>query len=257
MVRPTQSLPRHPDRAMDLPMSTVIEQTTASLTGLAPLRNGDQLDQRAFHERYAAMPEDFRAELIGGTVFVPSPVSKLHARYHALIMTWSGTYSIYTPGTELLDNGTVILDDENEPQPDAVLRIADEYGGDSFTTEAGYVAGAPELHIEVAYGSESIDLNRKLQEYERTGVGEYLVLVVRDKTVRSFVLEEDAYAEQSLPADRIWRSQRFPGLWLDVAALFEDRGPDLLQTLQRGLDSAEHRDFVQSLEERGPQKADT
>ena len=203
------------------------------------------------------MPEDFRAELIGGTVFVPSPVSRLHARYHALIMTWSGTYSIHTPGTELLDNGTVILDEENEPQPDAVLRIADEYGGASFTTEAGYVAGAPELHIEVAYGSESIDLNRKLQEYERTGVGEYLVLVVRDKTVRSFVLADDAYAEQSLPTDRIWRSQRFPGLWLDVAALFEDRGPDLLQTLQCGLDSPEHRDFAQSLKDRGPAKSET
>jgi Uma2 family endonuclease len=237
-------------------MSTVIEQKTASSIGLAPLRNGDRLDRRTFHQRYAAMPEDFRAELIGGIVFVPSPVSKLHALYHALIITWSGTYSIHTPGTELLDNGTVILDDENEPQPDAVLRIADEHGGESFTTEDGYIAGAPELHVEVAYGSESIDLNRKFQEYERTGIGEYLVLMLRDKTVRNFVLADDAYVEQSLPADRTWRSQRFPGLWLDVAALFENRGPDLLQTLQRGLDSPEHRDFVQSLTERGPQKAD-
>lgn len=203
------------------------------------------------------MPEDFRAELIGGTVFVPSPVSRFHANYHADLMGILFNYRIATPGVNVLDNGTVILDDENEPQPDAVLRIADEYGGASFTTEAGYVAGAPELHIEVAYGSESIDLNRKLQEYERTGVGEYLVLIVRDKTVRSFVLAEDAYAEQSLPTDRIWRSQRFPGLWLDVAALFEDRGPDLLQTLQRGLDSTEHREFVKSLEERGPRKADS
>jgi Uma2 family endonuclease len=242
---------------MILLMPTVIEQTTASSIGLAPLRNGDQLDQRTFHERYAAMPEDFRAELIGGTVFVPSPVSKLHARYHAVLMGVMFNYEVATPGTELLDNGTVILDDENEPQPDAVLRIADEYGGESFTTDAGYVAGAPELHIEVAYGSESIDLNRKLQEYERTGVGEYLVLVVRDKTVRSFVLADDAYAGQSLPTDRIWRSQRFPGLWLDVAALFEDRGLDLLQTLQRGLDSPEHREFVQSLEQRGRQSSDS
>lgn len=203
------------------------------------------------------MPEDFRAELIGGTVFVPSPVNRVHAATQAQIMGCVANYSIHTGGVEPLDHPTVILDDENEPQPDAVLRIADEYGGASFTTEAGYVAGAPELQIEVAYGSESIDLNRKLQEYERTRVGEYLVLFVRDKTVRSFVLAEDAYAEQSLPADRIWRSQRFPGLWLDVAALFEDRGPDLLQTLQRGLGSPEHREFVQSLQERGPQKADT
>lgn len=237
-------------------MSTVLQATTAESTGTVPVRNGDHLDQPTFHRRYAAMAGDFRAELIGGIVFVSSPVSRTHATCQAQLIGCLANYSIQTGGVDALDHPTVILDDENEPQPDAVLRIADEYGGGSFTTDAGYVAGAPELHIEVAYGSESIDLNRKLQEYERTGVGEYLVLVVRDKTVRSFVLADDAYAEQSLPTDRIWRSQRFPGLWLDVAALFEDRGPDLLQTLQRGLGSQEYTEFVQALAQRGPQQGD-
>jgi hypothetical protein len=33
-----------------------------------PLENGDRLDQPTFHARYERMPEDFRAELIGGIV---------------------------------------------------------------------------------------------------------------------------------------------------------------------------------------------
>jgi hypothetical protein len=38
-----------------------------------PLENGDRLDQRTFHARYVRMPENCRAELIGGIVFMASP----------------------------------------------------------------------------------------------------------------------------------------------------------------------------------------
>jgi Uma2 family endonuclease len=231
-------------------MSTVLELEPTTVAALVPLRNGDQLDQATFHERYEAMPEDFRAELIGGIVFVASPVSKWHARCHASVIGVMFNYEAATPGVELLDNGTVILDDENEPQPDAILRIDDDYASDSQTTETGYISGPPELHVEIAYSSESIDLHLKLQAYEQAGVGEYLVAIVRDKTVRSFQLVDDAYVEQALPEDRVWRSQRFPGLWLDVAALFENRRQDLLATLQQGLDSTEARQFREQLTSR-------
>jgi Uma2 family endonuclease len=223
------------------------DQSAVSSSALPPLRNGDRLDQHTFHERYAAMPDNFRAELIGGIVFVSSPVSKPHAKYHGRMTGLLFHYEAATPGVEFLDNSTVILDDESEPQPDCVLRIDDGYGGRSFTTEDEYVAGPPELQVEVAYSSESIDLNRKRQEYERTGVAEYLVIVVNDRTVRSFLLEGEAYVEQSLPEDRIWRSRLFPGLWVDVTALFEKRSSDLLETLQHGLASEEHQAFVRKL----------
>jgi hypothetical protein len=52
-------------------MATAIKRTRART--LPPLANGDHLDQRTFHARYEAMPEDFRAELIGGIVYMTSP----------------------------------------------------------------------------------------------------------------------------------------------------------------------------------------
>lgn len=52
----------------------------------APLEAGDHLDQPTFHARYKAMPAAFYAELIGGLVLVPSPLSSAHGFYHAMVM---------------------------------------------------------------------------------------------------------------------------------------------------------------------------
>src|SRR5208337_4277608 len=67
---------------------------------LPSLEAGDHLDQKTFHERYEAMPEDFRAELIGGIVFVPSPLKRPHSRSHGLLIHWLFEYEDATPGVE-------------------------------------------------------------------------------------------------------------------------------------------------------------
>ena len=59
-----------------------------SVPHLPPLEAGDHLDQATFHARYEAMPPDFRAELIGGVVFVPSPLRSEHGESHAWL--WGG-----------------------------------------------------------------------------------------------------------------------------------------------------------------------
>src|SRR5437660_1180482 len=92
--------------------------------GIPPLEPGDHLDQKTFHERYEAMPADVRAELIGGTVFLSSPLKKPHGRTHKLLIRWVDEYEEATPGTEAFDNASTILDPEAEPQPgaDGILR---------------------------------------------------------------------------------------------------------------------------------------
>src|SRR6266851_320525 len=85
---------------------------------LPHLEAGDHLDQATFHKRYEAMPSGFRAELVGGVVFVPSPRRSEHGEYHALVMGWLTHYWIATPGTEAWNSATAILGDFSEPQPD-------------------------------------------------------------------------------------------------------------------------------------------
>jgi hypothetical protein len=71
-----------------------------------------------------------KAELIEGVVYVPSPVrQQWHGRPHGHLITWLGLYEARTPGVEMGDNSTVRLDLDNEPQPDALLLIAPDRGG--------------------------------------------------------------------------------------------------------------------------------
>ena len=53
-------------------------------------------------------------------------------------------YRRATPGVHALSNATVQLDDQGEPQPDVLLRIRPERGGQS-RTEGKYIGGGPRI----------------------------------------------------------------------------------------------------------------
>src|SRR6516165_3930868 len=113
-------------------MSTVSRSRTRSVRSeLALLHNGDHLTQPEFHRRYETYPEDVKFELIGGIVYMASPLFCDHGTYHpelSLVLTF---YKAATPGVEVADNMTTILGEESEPQPDLMLRLLTEYGGQS------------------------------------------------------------------------------------------------------------------------------
>src|SRR5205085_1800502 len=98
----------------------------------------------------------------------------------------------------------------------------------------------------------SIDLNTKLDVYRRNGVVEYLVWRVVDRAIDWFVLRQSRYDRLALSADGIYRSEVFPGLWLDPAALTRFDLSTVLQILQRGLESPEHETFVAKLRSSKP-----
>jgi Uma2 family endonuclease len=212
------------------------------------LRNGDHMTREEFHRAYEQMPESFRAELIGGIVFVGAPLKRRHGRHHVWLGGVYWTYEVNTPGVEVSDNTTVMLGDEGEPQPDLYLRIMPEFGGQSRTTDDDYVAGPPELIAEVADSSRAIDLHRKRRDYSRYGVLEYLVVCVREQRLRWFDLRADQ--ELTLEADGVVRVRTFPGLWIDGNALFGKDYARLMATLQGGLETPEHAAFVRQLASR-------
>ena len=155
-------------------MATVESDTTqpaipAAVGRIPELQAGDHLTRLEFERRYSAMPEVKKAELIEGVVYMPSPVShEDHSRPHSMLATWLGTYWYATPGTDAGTTPTVRLDLENEPQPDALLRILPQSGGRS-RDENKYIAGPPELVVEVAASSVSYDLHEKLARTSATG----------------------------------------------------------------------------------------
>jgi Uma2 family endonuclease len=215
-----------------------------------PLYNGDRLTQAEFHRRYEAYPEDVKFELIGGTVYMASPLRRPHGSYHPKLSGLLFLYEAATPGVEVLDNTTTILGEESEPQPDLALRILPEFGGQSRTNAKEYIVGAPELLAEVAHSSEAIDMHQKKDDYQRAGVREYIVLCLREKQMHWFSFK--AEGEITPDAQGIYRSRTFPGLWIDGNALLAPNLSRLMRVVRQGLASPEHAAFVKRL--RGAKK---
>ena len=216
------------------------------------LEPGDHLDQRTFHARYETMPEDVKAELIGGVVYMPAALRRHHGRASGLLIHWLRAYEDDTPGVELYDNATTIMGEDSEPQPDACLIIQPECGGQMQITADDYLQGAPELIGEVASSTEAYDLHSKKRDYERAGVREYLVIALRQQAVLRFVNLGGRFEQQLPDADGLIRSTVFPGLWLDPAALLALDGRRVLDVLRQGLATPEHAAFAARLAARRP-----
>ncbi|QDU27429.1 hypothetical protein ETAA8_25160 [Anatilimnocola aggregata] len=234
-------------------MSTVFFQSLPSpVTPIAeqapPLQSGDRLTRDEFERRYSVAPSHIRAELVEGIVYVMGPPvsEQYHAIPHGDFVTWMGVYKIYTPGVQLYDNATVRLDSDNEFQPDAALRILPEFGGQSRTRD-NFIDGAPELVAEIAASSASYDLGEKLKVYRRAGVREYVVWRTWDGAIDWFSLQAGQYVPQSPDQQGLHKSEVFPGLWLDPAAMLAGNGVRVIEVLQQGLATAEHAKFVTDL----------
>jgi len=216
---------------------------------LPPLVHGQHLDQPTFHERYEAMPPDTRAELVGGVVYMPSPMRGDHGKSSRFVAGWLFHYECHTSGIEGYDGSTVKLYRKGEPQPDHLLVIPADLGGQSNVDDENYLTGAPELIVEVARSSRAYDLNLKKADYERARVLEYLVVELGPDCIHWFVRRGDPFGDLSPGPDGIYRSEVFPGLWLDAGALFAQDRRRLIRVLKRGLATPEHAAFVAKLAE--------
>src|ERR1043165_1833916 len=108
-----------------LTMATAIEQRSP------PLVAGDSLTREGFMRRWERHPEIKNAELIGGVVYMASPVSPEHGQADSDLGIWLGTYRVATPGTESGHNTTAFLLGDTA-QPDNHLRIVPACGGSSW-----------------------------------------------------------------------------------------------------------------------------
>ena len=202
---------------------------------------GDRMSREEFLERWERMPELKNAELIDGVVYMPSPLSIPHSDLDFLAHCVLGHYALHSDICEGLTNATWLMG-RNAPQPDLALSLKAEYGGKRQTALRELASGLPELVVEVCRSSRSYDLGPKLALYERSGVPEYLAILVEEKRFEWRVLVDGRY--QSLEADSgVFHSRVFPGLWIDETAYWRKDSARLLAVLDQGLRSPEFLDF--------------
>jgi Uma2 family endonuclease len=212
---------------------------------IPPLQPNDRLTREEFLRRWELHPEIKFAELIGGVVYMPSPVSLAHGHVEHYLGWWMGCYTAKTPGTECSHNITALLL-EDCPQPDLNLRITSAFGG--AADDSGlYLAGPPELVTEVCASSTAYDLHEKFALYQEAGVQEYSAIVLGEKQIRWHRLVAGKYQVIERPSDGVWRSRVFPGLWLDEDGLWSKDQVRMLARLEEGLNSPEHGEFVRQL----------
>jgi len=207
--------------------------TPPRILPIPPLENGDRLSRSEFERRYQAMPQDTKAELVDGVVYIASPLRiKSHGEPHGSLITWLGNYKAAHPALVMGVEPTVRLDANNEFQPDAVLFYPDQQA--RIGTD-DYIEGAPELIVEVAASSAAIDLHDKKRVYCHHQVRDYIVWRTLEGALDWFVLEAGDYVAQTPDDQGILRSSVFPGLWLAVPALLSGDLATVLSVLQRGL----------------------
>jgi len=212
-----------------------------------PLENGDHLTREEFERRYQAMP-NVKAELIEGVVYMASPVTQWkHGGPHGKLAALVVFYSAGTPGVEFGLESSLKLGPRNEPQPDALLFVLPSHGGKAQFDNQGYFISCPDWAGEVASSTASYDLHEKFEVYRRFGAKEYVVWRVLDKEIDWFILRGDQYERLPLSEDGLYKSEGFPGLWLDPQALIAEDLVKLQAVVQRGLASPEHQAFVERL----------
>lgn len=224
----------------------LLELTTERL----PLEPGDRLSREEFERRYHLMPNCKKAELIEGVVYVPSPARlEGHSEPHFALIGWLSVYRFATPGIRGADNGTLRLDLENEPQPDCMLFIDPNCGGSIHVSKDDYLVGPPEFIAEVSGSTAATDRGPKLRTFLRHGVNEYFIWLTEKRRIEWYSLRDGQYVLLQPDADGVIKSEVFPGLWLDVAALLKGDLVKVFAVQRRGFVSAEHLAFVERLNE--------
>jgi hypothetical protein len=188
------------------------------------------------------MPDLKFAELIDGVVYMPTPLSVDHGDYDAIVDAWGAVYADRCRIARVSGNITWLMLDDGAPQPDTSIRVLPEFGGTS-RLEGGLAAGVPELAVEIAKSSRAYDLGQKLNLYERAGVQEYLAALLKERRLEWRVLRDGQYELLKPDSDGIYKSEIFPGLWLNEQAFWKLDFRAVLAVLDQGLQSPEFAAF--------------
>ncbi len=188
-----------------------------------------------------------KAELIKGVVFIQKNRRVSEGKASARFAVFLVTYALNMKEIESALRTSLIIDDANEYQPDVVLYVKENFGGNSYISADDYLEGSPELVVEIAASTASYDTTLKKNIYRRNGVKEYIIWRVDDEEIDWFAWEEGEYVLLEKDKNGVIESRFFGGLRLNVDAILSDDLAKVLSDLQKGLKSKKHMDFVKSL----------
>ena len=200
------------------------------------LDNGDRMSRDEFLSRWEQIPELKHAELIEGVVYLSSPVSIGHGLFDSIFGRWLGHYvdAVEDHHLTIVTNTTSLLGD-SAFQPDiAMFRESSRRRGGG-SSRSSFLEQVPELIIEITRSSRSYDLGPKLAAYRAAGVPEYIAVLLEEKRIEWRALSGTRYRLLQPGKDGMLKSARFPGLWLDMGAVFPPDSRRMKAAINLGL----------------------
>jgi len=192
----------------------------ATLTGL-PVTEEEYLE---------LCDEDTKVELISGALVVSTPVSFRHEQVQGFLLAILRTY-VEARGMGVVSGSRTPMRLDGEYfEPDLVF-VAREH-----LDRVGRVVieGPADLVIEIiSPDSAGLDRVKKRRAYERHGVREYWIIDPdREEATFCMLGTEGRYLQAEPDQAGVFRSAAIEGLWLNVAWLWADPLPPVLEVLK-------------------------
>lgn len=187
----------------------------------------------SYEEFLASLDEETPAEWVNGEVVPMSPVSDEHQLVASFLLTLLKHYvEHHALGVVLYEPFQMKTGPDLPGRSPDVLFVAEEHRARIHRT---VLEGPADLVIEViSPESRGRDRGEKFYEYEQGGVMEYWLIDPQRKQAEFHRRGEDGiYKSVPIAADGVFRSETLPGLWLDVAWLWQRPLPKLLDVLKQ------------------------
>ena len=176
---------------------------------------------RLTYRDYFDLPEsDDRYELIDGELYMTPPPIPEHQGFLFVLTLALGNFVVqrelgkiyFSPIGVVLSGGDVL-------QPDMIFIRNERLN----IIEGGYVRGAPDLVVEVLSPSTARrDRTIKREIYESSGVQEYWLVDIRNRTIEVYVASEAGFVAAGVYGEGdTLASLLFPGFSMNVSDVFE------------------------------------
>jgi Uma2 family endonuclease len=182
------------------------------------------------------IPDDQKADLIEGAIYMASPESTDHNKLVSWLDRVIGNFVQERGLGETTVNKVAFrLTDRSAPEPDFAFVRAER----AKDIRSGHVDGPPDLAIEiVSPDSVDRDYRAKRELYEAAGVPEYWIIDPDEKTVTFLARGDSGRFVETPPENFLFRSRVLPGFAIDVRWLWQRPLPSAMATVQRLLADA-------------------
>lgn len=208
----------------------MVEEVEMKLKGNPPMLRVENIERYTHHDFMQLAPEDKKAELIDGDIFMPPPPFYEHERLQGLLYVVLKLYVDRFNLGQILGSRTAVYISESQTYEPDILFVS---RAREHIIKKEKLTEAPDLVVEILSAATAhYDRGSKLANYEKSGVKEaWLIDPYGPAGTQFFQRQADRLVEVS-PVDGIIHSITLPNFQLKTVLLWPDENGKLTNTYE-------------------------